>query len=287
MTTLITSAKRQRTKRQKITSNCATGAVLGFFLFGLMVVEAAQAGSSGSSAIEAEAKRLKVVRELVRREAATGVTNTEFSTPGTKGPDCKQMLGDLLAGRGFRAIEPVAVLPYDYYPINRSWPNDQSEQKTIEAQEQVNEKLLGNELTQKIKWCASEPTELGGRHLEYFEGLHPPNGMAPYRIYKLPNSINPLPRAELFFWASSGPKGQGYGGHFSWVDLTVCSYVGGMNQALSGVVPSSRKTALTRYGDGLATWNIVANTSFEVEYKKRGSEDHLIGKVCTWTSKKQ
>lgn len=231
---------------------------------------------------QTEASRLEAVRQLIRDESTIRLHQVSRA-PGTHGPDCTRMLNDLLQYRNFDPIEPVRVLEFDYYPVPSKGPPDHVEGPIREAEKRISETQLGAELSERIRWCASEPPELGGKHLQYFDGFEFLVGAPPYRFYDIPKQINPHPEAELFFWAEYEPVHH-HGAGYAWVNLKRCSYIGGESTVDANRVkdPDGHRTAVARYGKGLAVWSIGRHFRFEVSYWQQRDGKPTENQACAW-----
>lgn len=235
---------------------------------------------------QSEAQRLSTVRKLVREEPSVRFHKLSRS-PGSPALDCTDMLNALLSNRGLKPIEPSVILDHDHLPVDRSWLPPSLERDKGSAEEAANEQRLGRELAAKIRWCASEPEQLGGRHAGYFDGFSFLVGAPPYRIYELPKELNPYPQADLFFWASYEPVNH-HGGKFSWVDLQQCSYVSGANAVSSPDQASNRQdhqVAISQYKMGIAIWSVAPRFSFEAQYwRPAANQEPAVNQVCSWST---
>jgi len=211
---------------------------------------------------ESEVERLEKLRNLIRRESNGRLKLAR--SPGINAPACKTMLKDLLSGVGFSPIEPVEI-------VSENESNDKPWRYCWNAEANGDEQ----------------------RARRLFLSFSIGTGGAPFRIYKLPNEINPYPSADLFFFQEKQPapvdglRDRG----FNWVDLKKCEYVGGLGNLAEGrdffENPQGHQVALTQYAKGLAVWSVAENYGYIVDFllprkNNNHSGSQLVGQSCLW-----
>lgn len=231
--------------------------------------------------IETEAQRLDAVRALIREEKSRRLVGDPDGKPKNTAAFCTAMLGDLLGKRGFKAIEPVAVLDFEYPVWDRDLPKTERD-----GREQIAARTLGPYLTKSLQRCADVQEGSVAR----FSGFHQIVGAPPYRAYVLPKSLNPFPKSKFVYWSEYVEKlGSGRKG-YSWVNLDICEHTDGTsNQGMASLRvkndPNGQKTALTIYQGKLAVWDVWRGQSFTVEQIEPKYESWNKSRInCTWAT---
>lgn len=259
----------------------------------LVLSGAAQAGNIGD--IETEAQRLQAVRTLITQEKSRRLHPSSKVNPAGADAQCESMLKDLLSSREFKAIEPVAVLNFEY-PIQNAdrsiYERDESLLPPLERQQSENAaKQLGPFLTEGIQRCTDEEAhgdERKGSVL--FNGFRFLAGAPPYRAYVLPKKVNPFSKSKLVYWSeyveASGKGRRGY----SWVNLDICEHTDGtsdLGMAASRVKsdPQGQKAVLTVYRGRLVVWDVWRGQSFAAEQIDPKYETWSRSRInCNWAT---
>ncbi len=242
---------------------------------------------------ETEAERLERVREIIkaeqRREPLEYVPRPNNSTA----PSCEVMLDDLMKGKGFSAIEPIAVFDHEYPSWNMRLsyfpPPDQLKQAEEDA------KLLGPLLAASLQRCSLAEAEGNEERAKaLFLGLDEWVGKPPFRLYVLPDWLTPFSSSNFLYWSEYGEElGHGREG-YSWVDMDSCEHVGGI-QALTQSKfllddPLGQQAALAVYKNHLVAWKVSRGYMFALDYYENRSDlisDEAVSRnrtLCAWAS---
>ena len=152
----------------------------------------ASSQSIGRQLIETEARRLEAVRTLIRDEKSRRLVGDPDGKPKSTAAFCTAMLGDLLSKRGFKAIEPVAVLNFEYPVWDRDLPKTERDER-----EQIAARTLGPHLTKNLQRCGQEEANGNERKaVVLFNGFNYTAGAPPFRAYVLPEKLNPFPELD-------------------------------------------------------------------------------------------
>ncbi len=242
-------------------------------LAGLLLALPSHAASADD--FETEAQRLQAVRTLIQQEKSRRLQPSSKVNPAGADAQCQRMLKDLLDGKEFKAIEPVAVLNFEYPIQNAEFSiYDRAENLLPPFEKQQSEnaaKQLGPLLNEGIQRCTDEEAKGDERKaIALFNGFGYAAGAPPYRAYMLPKKVNPFPKSKLVYWSefveASGKGRQGY----SWVNLDICEHTDGtsdLGMAASRVKsdPQGQKAALTVYRGKLVVWDVWRGQSFAAE----------------------
>lgn len=243
---------------------------------------------------ETEAQRLEAVRTLIRQEKLRRlVGGTDGKSNSTAG-FCEGMLKDLLNHKGFKAIEPVAVLGFEYpiqNPNHGMYERDESLLPPREKQQsQSAAKQLGPFLKKSIQRCTDEEAagdEIKGSVL--FNGFNYMAGAPPFRAYMLPKNLNPFPEAKLVYWSEyvvgTGKGRKGY----SWLNMDICEHVNGtfgLSDSLRLRDDSTGQiAALTRYRGKLVAWEVSRNYAIIADHFESKYETAMKSRtICHWAT---
>ena len=197
-------------------NNCLTH----FGLFSLLVTWTFTciANPLTADGLESEAQRLAQVRRLVKAELnpRPADSNDKYRQPGTTAPTCSVMLQDLIAGK-FKAIEPVQIRR-QYDPTVFEQTQNSKKVQELRGFPKAN--------TEKLRFCAGPEQEkkIQGVEDRFFLGFDFLSGLPPYRIYRLPRSVNPYQDSHFLYW-SVYDKEIGKGSPYVWVNLDTCKPV--------------------------------------------------------------
>ena len=253
-----------------------------------------QSQSAKKLPIETEAQRLDAVRTLISQEKSRRLGGGPDGKPKSTAAFCERMLDDLLNHKDFKAIEPVAVLDFEY-PIQNAdrsmLERDESLLPPLEKQQsKYAAKKLGPYLTKSIQRCTDEEAKGDERKGSVlFNGFDYFAGAPPFRAYALPKYVNPFPEAKLIYWSELtknrfwGRKG------YSWVNLDICEHLPNArgwawSEKSEPVGPIG---ALTQYHDKLVTWEIssIEKESFTAIFYGPEHEPPLeSGIMCHWAT---
>ena len=241
---------------------------------------------------ETEAQRLEAVRTLIRQESSRRLSTIGKSK--NTAAFCDVMLHDLLDNKGFKPIEPVAVLDFQY-PIQNPDRGIQDRDEILlpphqKQQSQYAVKQLGTFLTNSIQRCTDD--EANGderRGSVLFNGFDYAAGLPPFRAYVLPKKLNPFPQAKLIYWSnyeeSTGKGRKGY----SWVNLNVCEHVnrtfGSIDSLQIKNDPQGQVEALTSYRGKLVAWSVSRNSTFFADYfAPKYITPQKSRVICSWAT---
>jgi hypothetical protein len=269
---------------KKIAFSC----VLSFFL--MMIFS--QSGNAGEvmNQAEPESARLVEVRELVR-SMNVGLTR-EDSRSSHEVLQCKAMLKDLLDKNLFVAIEPVKIL-YHHYPDYGDGPKTEQEVEKITPQDElifgkVGKNLHTDKLVLSLKRCAlAEANGEERRARALFNSFDVFSGAPPYRVYVLPDQLNPFPASKIVYWSeylpdiASGRKG------YSWVNANSCertnnSFTPYLAESVNSK-KSQQKAVLTSYPKALVVWSTTADRGVYADiYNLPYISLKKSRKICGW-----
>ena len=230
--------------------------------------------------IETEAQRLEAVRTLIREEKSRRLVGDPDGKPKSTAAFCTAMLGDLLSKRGFKAIEPVAVLNFEYPVWDRDLPKIERD-----GREQIAARTLGPYLTKSLQRCADVQEGSETR----FSGFSEIVGVPPYRTYVLPKSLNPFPKSKFMYWSEYSEKlGSGRKG-YSWVNLDSCEHTSGTAVYTDSLRlrndPKGQMSALTVYHGKLVAWDMARNFVFGAEQIEPKYESPMKSlTLCRWAT---
>lgn len=230
--------------------------------------------------IETEAQRLQTVRTLVGQEKSRRLQPASNDKPKSTAAFCEAMLDDLLNNKGFKAIEPVAVLDFEY-PV---WDIALAEAERRERK-RIAAKQLGPILTKSLRRCAHDGR---GDAVKFF-GFHAVAGAPPYLAYVLPNSVNPFPESKLVYWSEYLEKlGTGRKG-YSWVNLDICEHTNGTSSLSDSLQlrddPKGQVAALTLYQGKLVSWEVSRNRAFVADHFEPKYETPMKSRIiCHWAT---
>lgn len=265
-------------------------AKLGLWLLCCLIAPHSMAQSLDKPAIETEAQQLEAIRSLIREEKSMRLEGHSQGIPGSNAPFCKKMLTDLLANKGFKAIEPVAILNHEYPVLSPDQGPVQRSEWLVKKLMDIADKQLGKTLVEGLNQCATAEAhgdERRARNL--FTAFSDWAGAPPYRVYVLPKKLNPFPDNQLIylseFVAETGLGKESY----SWVNLKVCEhgYVIGQSTSSTRVKRNTQdlKTALTFYQGNLVAWDMNRNFAFSADLIKQKFKTPKKSQiVCRWTT---
>ncbi len=261
--------------------------VVAFFLFGAHVAH------SSEFRAETGAERLERVREIIKAEQRRDPSQYNHRPENSTAPSCEVMLDDLMKGKGFSAIEPIAVFDHEYPSWNMRLsyfpPPDQLKQ----AEEDT--KLLGPLLAASLQRCSLAEAEGNEERAKaLFLGLDEWVGKPPFRLYVLPDWLTPFSSSNFLYWSEYGEElGHGREG-YSWVNLDDCQHIGGIRALTQAqwlrTDPFGQISALAVYRGHLVGWKVSRGRRFELEYYESRSElsrDDGVsrdGTYCAWRS---
>jgi hypothetical protein len=252
------------------------------------------AQSTNKNRFETEAQRLERVRALIRQEPSRRLLEGAVGNSKNTAAFCEAMLHDLLDNKGFKPIEPVAVLDFQY-PIQNPDRGIQDRDESLlplhqKQQSQYAAKQLGPFLTNSIQRCTDEEAngdERKGSVL--FNGFNYAAGLPPFRTYVLPKKLNPFPQAKLVYWSnydeSTGKGRKGY----SWVNLNVCEHVNGTFGPIDSLRvkndPQGQVEVLTNYRGKLVAWFVSRNLNFVADYfDPKYITPQKSRVICSWAT---
>ncbi|MCL1481103.1 MULTISPECIES: hypothetical protein [unclassified Marinobacter] len=229
--------------------------------------------------IETEAQRLDAVRILISQEKSRRLGGGPDGKPKSSAAFCERMLDDLLNHKDFKAIEPVAVLDFDYPIWNLDLPKTQRQKN-----ERIAAKKLGPTLNNNLQHCAVDE---GANHAWKFFGFNGSAGAPPFRVYVLPERVNPFPESQLVYWSEYVEKtGSGRKG-YSWVNLDICAHTNGISVWTDSMKLRNdyqgQQSALTSYQGKLVAWDMTRNVFFGAEQIEPKRETQMKSKTfCLW-----
>lgn len=245
-----------------------------------------------TQSIETEARRLETVRTLVNQEKSRRLGGGPDGKPKKTAAICDGMLNDLLNQKGFKAIEPLAVLDHEYPIQNPDRSIYERDAGLLPPREkllsQKTAEKLGPFFTKSIQRCTDEQAQGDERKGDVlFSGFRNFAGAPPFRAYVLPKKVNPFPEAKLVYWSeltenrSWGRKG------YSWVNLDTCEHLPsapGWGWSLKNE-PAGPVGALTQYRSKLAIWDVSPNISFSSYLYDPTNKAPLKSQVmCNWAT---
>lgn len=271
----------RKNKQCKLISGCILLVLSTFSMF----------SNSKEFKYETEEYRLAQVREIIQSEKRRDLSAHTYKQENSTAPSCEVMLNDLMRGKGFTPIEPLTIFNHSYPNWNMNVSILPSTDKLKEAEE--DSKPLGPFLASSLQRCSVAEAEGDlERARLLFSGVNQLIGNPPYRIYSLPEEINPFPFSRLLYWSeydeSTGKGRKGY----SWVDLDSCQHTSGI-QALTQSQklrddPQGQVAALTSYNNRLVGWKVSRGFKIELEHYENytpGSKgESMPGTKCTWTT---
>lgn len=230
--------------------------------------------------IETEAQRLEAIRNLISQEKSRRLVGDADGKPQSTAAVCERMLDDLLSRKGFKAIEPVAVLDFEY-PLSSVVLSQAQEQKNA----RIAAERLGPSLTKSLQRCAAD----GRGDALKFDGFFSSTGAPPFRAYVLPKNVNPFPGSKLVYWSEYEEKtGLGRKG-YTWVNLDICERTGGTPSLTDSLRlkkdPQGQRSSLTLYQEKVVSWDIAKGFLFSAHVvlpnPKRGMDFQAI---CSWAT---
>lgn len=246
------------------------------------------AQSAEQQEYETEAQRLERVRTIISQEKSRRLKERQYLQVNSTAPSCEVMLDDLLSNRGFEPLEPVAVFNHNY-PLRSPFLEERLPLEE-EQQAQAAEEKMGSFLANSLQKCAkvqAEGDEERARTL--FNAFNYAAGAPPFRVYQLPEGVNPFPESKLIYWSeylresNKGRKG------YSWVDLDSCEHTWG----ISGLTDSSslekdphgQVGVLTVYEGRLVSWVVSRGFRFEAGYYDYYYPGNVkAGASCAWVT---
>jgi hypothetical protein len=243
---------------------------------------------------ETEAQRLKAVRTLIQQDKSRRLHPSSKVNPAGADAQCERMLKDLLSGKEFKAIEPVAVLNFEY-PIQNAefsiYDRVENLLPPLEKQQSENAaKQLGPLLNEGIQRCTDEEAngdERKGSVL--FNGFNFWAGGPPYRAYTLPKKVNPFPKSKLIYWSEYVEASRKGRNGYSWVNLDICEYVDstfGISDSLQRKNdPNGQAAALTIYRGKLVAWEVSRNYAFVADQlAPKYKSPQKSRNICRWST---
>ena len=230
--------------------------------------------------LETEAQRLEAVRTLIREEKSRRLVGDPDGKPKSTAAFCTAMLGDLLSKKGFKAIEPVAVLNFEYPVWDRDLPKTERDER-----ERIATRKLGPFLTKSLQRCADVQEGSETR----FSGFQQIFGAPPYRAYVLPKSLNPFPESKFVYWSEYLEKlGSGRKG-YSWVNLDSCEHTSGTFGPTDSLRlknnPRGETAALTSYRGKLVAWSVSHKQSFFADHFEPKYKTPMKSRIiCHWAT---
>lgn len=262
-------------------SICASGpATVVFVLAFCLAAPHAISQPFDKQSIETEAQRLEAVRTLISQEKSRRLVGDADGKPKSTAAFCERMLDDLLNHKGFKAIEPVAVLDFEYPVWDFELPKTQRQKN-----ERIAAKKLGPTLNNNLQHCAVDER---GDALKFF-GFDSSAGAPPFRVYVLPERVNPFPESQLVYWSEYVEKtGSGRKG-YSWVNLDICEHTNGISSYTDSMNLKNdfqgQKSSLTVYQGKLVAWDVIRNQSFFAHQIEPKYETPMKSRIsCHWAT---
>jgi hypothetical protein len=245
------------------------------------------ARSTEQPAYETEAQRLERVRTIISQEKSRRLKGYQYRQENSTAPSCEVMLDDLLNNRGFEPVEPVAVLNHNY-PLRSPFLEEKLSPEE-EQQAQAAEDKMRPFLTKSLQQCAKAEADGDERRARaLFNAFNYAAGVPPFRVYLLPEKINPFPDSNLMYWSEYAKKTGKGGEGYSWVNLKDCEHTWGVRDLSSLGVKSDPKgqvAALTNYRDKLVVWVVSRGFRFEAQHYEPNYQDKVkAGTTCAWTT---
>ncbi len=261
-------------------------------LAGLLLALPSHAASADD--FETEAQRLQAVRTLIQQEKSRRLQPSSKVNPAGADAQCQRMLKDLLDGKEFKAIEPVAVLNFEYPIQNAEFSiYDRAENLLPPFEKQQSEnaaKQLGPLLNEGIQRCTDEEAKGDERKaIALFNGFGYAAGAPPYRAYMLPKKLNPFPKSKLVYWSEyveATRKGsQGY----AWVNLNICEHTNGIPSLGDSTRrkndPEGQRSTLTQYRGNIVAWDVARGFMFDAHVvSSKSKRANRLENICSWAT---